>query len=191
MRKVVRLQTATVFWLSGRTISHISSMYTGLEMLGRPTYSRTTSASDFEMATEKLKSHKFPGIDEIPAEFIKAEVRTIRSEVHQLINYIWVKEELHEEWKESVILPIYKKGEKTDCGNYRSISLLSTTYNILSNILLSRLTQYAEKTIGDHQCGFRHNRLTTDHIFCVHQIHVKKWVYNDAAHRLFLDCKKA
>ena len=141
----------------------------------RQTYvQQNHEASDFEMATEKLKSHKFPGIDEIPAEFIKAEVRTIRSEVHQLINYIWVKEELHEEWKESVILPIYKKGEKTDCGNYRSISLLSTTYNILSNILLSRLTQYAEKTIGDHQCGFRHNRLTTDHIFCVHQILEKK-----------------
>ena len=75
-------------------------------------------------------------------------------------------EELPEEWKESVIVPIHKKGDKTECNNYRGISLLSTTYKILSNILLSRLIPYAEEIIGDHQCGFRRNRSTTDHIFC-------------------------
>ena len=46
---------------------------------------------------------------------------------------------------------------------------------ILSNILLSRLTPYAEEITGDHQCGFRHNRSTADHIFCVHQILAKNW----------------
>jgi hypothetical protein len=51
-------------------------------------------------------------------------------------------------------VPIYKKGDKTDCGNYQGISLLSTMYKILSKILLSRLTPYAEEIIGDHQCGF-------------------------------------
>ena len=45
---------------------------------------------------------------------------------------------LPEEWKESIIVPIHKKGDKTDCNNYRAISLLPTTYEILSNILLSR-----------------------------------------------------
>jgi len=73
-----------------------------------------------------------------------------------------------EEWKESIIVPVYKKGGKTDCtstdfSNYRGISLLPTTYKILSNILLSRLTPYAEEIIGDHQCEFRRNRSTTDH----------------------------
>jgi len=46
-------------------------------------------------------------------------------------------EELPEEWKESLFVPTNKKGDKTDCSNYRGISLLSTTYNILSNIVLS------------------------------------------------------
>jgi len=51
---------------------------------------------------------------------------------------------LPEEWKDSIFEPIYKKGRKTDCSNYRDMSLLPTTYKILSNILLSRLTPYAE-----------------------------------------------
>jgi hypothetical protein len=100
------------------------------------------SAFEVEMAIGKLKSHKSTGIDQIPAELIKAGGRIIRSEIHKLIISIWNKEELPEEWKESVIVPIYMKGDKTDCNNYRGISLLSTTYKILSNILLSRLTPY-------------------------------------------------
>jgi len=98
---------------------------------------------------------------------------------------------LPEEWKESVILPIYKKGDKTDCSNYTNISLLSTTYRILSNILLSRLTPYADEIIGDHLCGFRHNKSIIDHIFCIHQILGKKWEYNEAVHQPFIDFKEA
>jgi hypothetical protein len=93
------------------------------------------SAFEVEMAIEKLKSHKSPGIDQIPAELIKAGGRITRSEIHKLIISIWNKEEFPEEWKESVIVSIYKKGDKTDCSNYPGISLLSTTYKILSNIL--------------------------------------------------------
>jgi hypothetical protein len=112
------------------------------------------SAFEVEMAIEELKRHKSPGIDQIPAELFKAGNRIIRSEIHKFIISIWSKEELPEECKESVIVPIYKKGHKTDCSNYRGTSLLSTTYKILPNILLSRLTPYAEETIGDHHCGF-------------------------------------
>jgi len=94
--------------------------------------------SDFkvELAIGKLKNHKSPGIDQIPGELIKAGGRTICCAIHKLIIYIWNKEELPEEWKESIIVPIYTKGDKTDCNNYRDISLLPTTYKILSNILL-------------------------------------------------------
>jgi hypothetical protein len=132
------------------------------------------SVSEVKIAIEKLQRHKSPGIDQIPAEMIKAGGRIIRSEIHKLINSIWNKEELPEQWKESIIVPVYKKGDKTDCSNYRGISLLSTTYKILSNILLSRLTQYAEEIIGENQCGFRCNRSYTDHIFCIRQTPEKK-----------------
>jgi hypothetical protein len=68
---------------------------------------------------------------------------------------------------------------------------LSTTYKILSNVLLLRLTSYAEEIIGDHQCGFRRNRSTTDHMISIRQILEKKWEYNEAVHQLFIDSKKA
>jgi len=139
-------------------------------------------ASEFELAIYKLKSYKSPGFDQIPAEMIKVEDRTMCLEIHKLITSIWKKEKLPEECKESITLPIHKKGDKTNCNNYRGISLLPTTYKILSNILLSRLIPYAKEIIGDHQCGFRRKRSTIDQILCIRQILEKKWEYNEEVH---------
>jgi hypothetical protein len=85
----------------------------------------------------------------------------------------------HNLTKESINVPTCKKNDKTDCTNYCGISFLSTTYKILSYILLSRLTPYAEEIIGDFQCGFWHNRWTTNHIFCICQNLEKKWEYKN------------
>ena len=147
------------------------------------------SALEVELAIEKLKSHKSPDIDQIPAELIKAGGSTIRCVILKLIIAIWNKEELPGEWKETIIVPIHKKGDKTDCNNYRGISLLLTSYKILSNIPLSRLIPYVEEIIGDHQCGFRRNRSTTDHIFCIRQTLEKKWEHNETVHQFFIDFK--
>jgi hypothetical protein len=98
---------------------------------------------------------------------------------------------LPDQWKESIIIPVHKKGDKTDCSNYRAISLLSTSYKILSKIHLSRLSPYVDEIIGDHQCWFRRNRSTTDQIFCIRQILEKKWEYNETEHQLSIDFKKA
>ena len=81
------------------------------------------SASEFELAIEELKSHKSPGIDQIPAELIKAGGKKVCCDIHKLITSIWNKEELPEEWKESIIVCIYKMGDKTECGNFRGIKI--------------------------------------------------------------------
>ena len=52
------------------------------------------SAFEVELATEKLKRHKSPGTDQIPAELIKVGGGTSGSEIHKLVNYIWNKDEL-------------------------------------------------------------------------------------------------
>ncbi|KAJ4427635.1 hypothetical protein ANN_25283 [Periplaneta americana] len=113
------------------------------------------------------------------------------SEIYKLVLAIWEKEIVPEQWKESIIVPIFKKGDKTNCGNFRGISLLLTSYKILSNILLRRLTPYVDEIIGDHQCGFRRNRSTIDQIFCIRQIMEKKWEYKGTVHQSFIDFKKA
>jgi hypothetical protein len=64
------------------------------------------------------------------------------SAIHKLINSVWNEEELPDQWAESITVPIFKKGDKTGSNNYRGISSLSTSYKILSNILLSRLGLY-------------------------------------------------
>jgi hypothetical protein len=76
-----------------------------------------SSALEFELAIEKPRSHKLPDIDQIPAKLFKVGGRKIRYEIHKLIISIWNKEELPEEWKESIIILIYKKGNTIDCIN--------------------------------------------------------------------------
>jgi hypothetical protein len=71
------------------------------------------SLVEVEIAIGKLKSYKSPGTDHIPAELIKAGGEILYSEIHRLICCIWNKEELPQQWKESIIVPIYKKGDKT------------------------------------------------------------------------------
>jgi len=127
------------------------------------------SAFEVEMAIDKLKGHKSPGIDQIPAKLIKAGVRTIPHEIHKLIKSIWNKEELCEEWKESIFVCIYMKGDNTDCINYRGISLLSTTYKIVSNILLSRLTHMQRKLLGIITVDFD----TKDQLLIIYSAFVK------------------
>jgi hypothetical protein len=91
-----------------------------------------TGFVEAEVDIGKLKSYKSPGTDHIPAKLIKARGETLRSVIHKLICYMSNKEELPQQWKESIIIPIYRKGDNTDCSNYRGISLLSTAYKILS-----------------------------------------------------------
>jgi hypothetical protein len=110
------------------------------------------SAFKVQTDIEKLQRHKSPNVDQILGELITAGGRIIRSEIHILLNSISNKEKLPAAWKESINVPIYKKGDKKDCSNYRGIITLATTYKILSNILLSRLTLYTVEIVGDYQC---------------------------------------
>jgi hypothetical protein len=81
------------------------------------------SRFEVELLLQSWK-HKSQGSDQIPAELIQAGGETLRSEIHKLINSIWSKKKLPDHWKESIIVPIYKKGDKTDCIKYRGISRL-------------------------------------------------------------------
>jgi hypothetical protein len=68
------------------------------------------SPSESEIAIAKLKRYKSPGNDQIPAELIHARGEILASKIHKLINSIWDKEDLPDQWKESVIVPVHKRG---------------------------------------------------------------------------------
>jgi hypothetical protein len=120
-----------------------------------------------------MKRCKSPGSDQFLAELIQAGGEILCFKFHKLIN------SNKDQWKESIIIPVHKDGDKTECSNYRGVSLLSASYKILFNILLSRVRLYIVEIVGDHQYGLQRNRSTTDQIFCIHQTLEKKWEYNE------------
>ena len=70
---------------------------------------------------------------------------------------------------------------------------MSTTYNILPNMLLSKAPYAKKKNTGDHRFGLVCSRAVTGHMFCIRQIFEKNANGNcsEAVHRLFVDFKKA
>jgi hypothetical protein len=80
------------------------------------------SLLEVEIAIAKFKKNKQKGNDEIPAEQIQTGRETLLSEIHKLINSVSNREELLDQWKESIIVPVHKMGDKTDYNNYCGIS---------------------------------------------------------------------
>jgi hypothetical protein len=106
-------------------------------MLGRNTQSWTISnwyqSFEAEIATEKLKRYKPPDSDQMPEEMIQAWSETLLFGIHTHINSIWNREELPDQWKESITIPVYKKGNKTDFSNYHAIFI--TAINFIQNCI--------------------------------------------------------
>jgi len=69
-----------------------------------------------------------------------------------------------------VLCPIYKKGDVMDCQNYRGISLLNTSYTVLSNLILNKLKPYTKEIVGEYQADFTVGKSTTDYIHVIKQI---------------------
>ena len=113
-----------------------------------------SSAFEVEMAIDKLKDTNHQVLIRSWQNCLKHRGEQFALRSVNLVLLFKKQKELTEEWIESIIVPIYKKGDKTGCSNYRGILLLPATYKILSNILLSRLTPYSEVFIGDHRCEF-------------------------------------
>ena len=98
-----------------------------------------------------------------------------------------------QQFKDANIVTIWKrKGSKSDCNNYRGISLLAIAGKILGKVLLKRLTNtIIEPTLPESQCGFRANRGTTDMIFSARQIQEKSREQQRDLYMVFIDLTKA
>ena len=95
-----------------------------------------------------------------------------------------------EEWRDSVIVPIFKeKGDIQDYGNYRGINMISHTMKIWERVIDRRLRE--ETTIGEEQFGFMPGRGTTDAIFAARQVIEKHREMQKELHLVFIYLEKA
>ena len=85
---------------------------------------------EFATAMKVMANAKAVGPDGLPAELLRLGLqqdRTILRELHRLTIIIWRQGKVPQQWKDAVITVLHKKGDKTECGNYRGISLARVT----------------------------------------------------------------
>ena len=100
---------------------------------------------------------------------------------------IWEKEELPVDCKNSIICPIYKKGDRIQCNNYRPITLLKVAYKIFATTHCKKLTEIMDGKLGKYQMGFRPDKSTIDNVFIQRQINEKCHEENIELHNIFID----
>ena len=126
-------------------------------------------------AMKAMTNAKAVGPDGLPVELLQLGLqqdRTILRELHRLTIFIWRQGKVPQQWKNAVVTVLHKKGDKTECGNYRGISLVSHACNILLKVVARRLSAYCEAKglLPEEQCEFRPDRSTTDMMFVVRRL---------------------
>ena len=149
------------------------------------------SIQEVKEALKKMRSGKAPGDDELPIELFKAAGEGCVEWLRNILNNVWKEERVPHDWHKAIVCPIYKKGSKSDCANYRGISLLSHVGKVYERIIEKRLRSCVEEKLGTWQHGFRPNRSTTDLVFTLKMILEKSWEWDIDKFVAFIDLEKA
>ena len=139
-----------------------------------------------------MKRKKACGPDEIPMEMIKELDDTNLEQLHKMTSEWWNNETMPIEETRARVVPIFKKGDTSDIGNYRPISLLNATYKIFTAILVERISEKLDKHLQKTQFGFRKNKSTANAIFLIRRLIDNAERSNkQELHMLLLDWEKA
>ena len=108
-----------------------------------------------------------------------------------IISMFFITEDIPSDVADPNITILFKKGDRSQCGNYRDISLLSVVGKVLADILLQRLKHIAERVYPQSQSGYRDSRSTIDGIFTLRQLMEKPRKKCRNMYIIFVDFTKA
>ena len=142
-------------------------------------------------AIATLKNNRSPGEDMISGEMLKAIGEIGVEKLTTILNSAWRNEKVPRDWKRGVIVRIPKKGNLSECSNWRGITLLSVPGKLLSNIIYARIKDEAQRVMREEQAGFRKDRGCADHIYVIRHIveQCEEWRKSLALN--FVDFQKA
>ncbi|KAK3560678.1 hypothetical protein QTP86_014529 [Hemibagrus guttatus] len=139
---------------------------------------------------KRMKSGKAVGPDDIPVEVWKCLGEAAVEFLTSLFNRVLESERMPEEWRRSVLVPIFKnKGDVQSCSNYRGIKLMSHTMELWERVVEARLRKVVE--ICEQQYGFIPRKSTTDAIFALRILMEKYRDGQRELHCVFVDLEKA
>jgi hypothetical protein len=142
------------------------------------------------VASRQLKQGKACGTDGIPPEVLR-DPELLRL-VHPILNSVFTTCQPPSEFLLNRIVALPKKGDLSQYGSYRGISLMSCTTKLFNRILLNRIREPVEKLLRTNQNGFRRHRSTLEPILTlrrlIEEISVKQNVSSCA---VFVDFTKA
>jgi hypothetical protein len=146
---------------------------------------------EVRFAVNKMKNGKAAGMDGIVPELLKFGDDSMINILHKLFIHVWKVGSVPYEWRDSIVIPIPKKGDATHCDNNRGISLLCVAGKVFGGIMQTRMKIFAESRLLEEQCGFRSNRGTVDMIFVARQLQERAGEYGLNINWVFVDLKKA
>ena len=148
------------------------------------------TAAEVATAIKGIKSGKAAGEDEIRPEMLKALTGEEILWLMRVCQVAWKLGKTHRNWQTGVIIPIFKKGDRKQCTNYRGITLLSSPGKMYAKCLERKCREIVESKLEDGQCGFRPSSSNTDQIFTLNQIFEKSWKYSKDLFACFVDLEK-
>ena len=123
--------------------------------------------------------------------FWHGKVSTNYHMIHHLANKIYETGTIPRQMRESVFITIPKKGDLSDCGNHRLISLMSNITKVILRVLMRRIRNKLLKEIGEEQFGFKKESGTRDAIFLLRIISERAIAMQNDVHLAFIDYEKA
>ncbi|KAK3566946.1 hypothetical protein QTP86_006763 [Hemibagrus guttatus] len=140
---------------------------------------------------QQLLGGKAPGVDEIRPEYLKSLDVVGLSWLTRLCNIAWQSGTVPLDWATGVVVPLFKKGDRRVCSNYRGITLLSLPGKVYSRVLERRVRPLVEPRIQEEQCSFRPSRGTLDQLYTLHRVLEGLWEFAQPVHMCFVDLEKA